>query len=287
MRSFGRLHAVGVEGTGSNGAGLSRHLRDHGVRVVEVNRPDPASAATRASPIRWTPTPPPTRCWPAAPAHCPRAWTRTACINELRSLLITAPARLREQLAGRSALALTGACARLRPGSDLADPLHGTKLAVRSLACRYRALTHEITDLDAHLQDLIAQARPDLLTIVGVGPETAAQLLITCDDNPDRLTSADAFATLCGAAPVPAPSGKTNRHRLSRGGDREANRALYLIVLSRMGLEPRAPRPTSPAAPPKARPRKESSAASSATPPVNSSKPSRPTRQPQARPATG
>lgn len=164
---------------------------------------------------------------------------RTACINELRSLLITAPARLREQLASRSAHALTGACTRLRPGSDLADPLHGTKLALRSLARRYQALTHEITDLDTHLKDLIAQARPDLLTIIGVGPETAAQLLITCGDNPDRLTSADAFATLCGAAPVPASSGKTNRHRLCRGGDRQANRALYLIVLSRMAWCPR------------------------------------------------
>ncbi|WP_417554086.1 transposase [Microbispora sp. NBC_01189] len=68
----------------------------------------------------------------------------------------------------------------------------------------------------------------------GVGPETAAQLLITCGDNPDRLTSSAAFAALCGVAPIPASSGKTTRHRLSRGGDRQANRALYLIVLARM-----------------------------------------------------
>ncbi|TDB85055.1 IS110 family transposase [Actinomadura sp. KC216] len=82
--------------------------------------------------------------------------------------------------------------------------------------------------------------RPDRLAdIIGVGPETAALLLITSGDNPDRLTSADAFATLCGDAPVPASSGKTNRHRLSRGGDRRVSRALYLIVLSRMAWCPR------------------------------------------------
>ncbi|TDD25587.1 IS110 family transposase [Actinomadura sp. KC06] len=258
MRSFGRLHAVGVEGTGSYGAGLSRHLRDHDVRVVEVNRPDrrqrrnagksdpldayAAADAVLAGRARALPKSMDGIIETIRAVHVARSGAikaRTACINELRSLLITAPARLREQLAGLSAHALTTACARLRPGADLADPLHGTKLALRGLARRYQALTHEITDLDTHLQELIAQTRPDLLTIIGVGPEIAAQLLITCGDNPDRLTSADAFATLCGAAPVPASSGKTNRHRLSRGGDRQANRALFLIVLSRMAWCPR------------------------------------------------
>jgi transposase len=95
-------------------------------------------------------------------------------------------------------------------------------------------MTAEIEDLDAHLKALIAQARLDLLAIHGVGSETAAQLLIPCGDNPDRLTTPAAFARLCGVAPIPAPSGKINRHRLSQGRERQANRALYLIVLAHM-----------------------------------------------------
>ncbi|MFB4284350.1 transposase [Nonomuraea sp. MTCD27] len=102
-----------------------------------------------------------------------------------------------------------------------------------------QALTSEIEDLDVHLKALVRQARPDLLGVHGVGPETAAQLLITCGDNPDRLTFPAAFAALCGAAPIPASSGKTVRYRLSRGGDRQVNRALYLIALARMVWCPR------------------------------------------------
>ncbi|MGP4105211.1 ISL3 family transposase, partial [Nonomuraea sp. KM90] len=164
---------------------------------------------------------------------------RTACVNELRSLLITAPAQLREQMTGLSAEMLATTCARLRPAADIADPLQGTKLSLRGLARRYQALTSEIEDLDVHLKALVRQARPDLLGVHGVGPETAAQLLITCGDNPDRLTSPATFAALCGAAPIPASSGKTVRYRLSRGGDRQANRALYLIALARMAWCPR------------------------------------------------
>jgi transposase len=103
----------------------------------------------------------------------------------------------------------------------------------------YQALDAEIIDLDRQLARLVKQARPDLLALKGVGTETAAQLLITCGDNPDRLTSQAAFASLCGVSPVPASSGKTQRHRLNRGGDRQANRALYLIALFRTVHDPR------------------------------------------------
>ncbi len=149
------------------------------------------------------------------------------------------PAALRERLDGLSRAQLTGACARLRPAGDTASPAIATAIALRSLARRHHALSEEIAALDASLGCLVRTASPGLRAIHGVGDETAAQLLITCGDNPDRLRSHAAFAALCGAAPVPASSGRTTRHRLSRGGDRQANRALYIITLSRMATCPR------------------------------------------------
>jgi transposase len=165
--------------------------------------------------------------------------SRTACMNELQALLITAPAELREELTGRKGAKLAEACARLRPLGDLADPAQGARYALRCLASRWHELTTEIDDLDAQLVVLVKQARPDLLEIKGVGAKTAAQLLSTCGDNPDRLHSEAAFASLCGVSPIPASSGKTKRHRLNRGGDRQANRALYVIALSRMSHDAR------------------------------------------------
>jgi Transposase and inactivated derivatives len=257
MGSFGRLHAVGVEGTGSYGAGLARHLHGEDMRVIEVNRPDRRQRRTKGKSD-------PLDAYAAADAvlsgrattvpkagdgivesiralHLVRTGAvkaRTACANELQALVVTAPAELREHLAGRKGAKLAEACAVLRPLDDLADPAQGTKAALRHLAARRHALTAEISDLDAQLAILVKQARPDLLEIRGVGVETAAQLLSTCGDNPDRLHSEAAFASLCGVSPVPASSGKTKRHRLNRGGDRQANRALYVIALSRMGTCP-------------------------------------------------
>jgi transposase len=135
----------------------------------------------------------------------------------------------------RSATSLAQACSQLQPLADLADPAGGVAAALRRLAARYHALTTEIADADTQLAVLVKQARPDLLAARGVGVETAAQLLSTCGDNPDRLHSEAAFASLCGVSPVLASSGKTKRHRLNRGGDRQTNRALYMIVITRMG----------------------------------------------------
>lgn len=258
MRMFGRLHAVGVEGTGSYGAGLARHLCGAGVRVIEVSRPDrrqrrakgksdpldayAAADAVLAGRASALPKGGNGAAESVRALHLVRAGAvkaRTAAINELKALLVTAPAGLREQLAGLSAAQLAGSCARLRPGTDAADPLTGTKLALRSLARRWQSLTAEIASLDAQLTSLITRLRPDLLAIRGVGTETAAQLLITCGDNPDRLRSEAAFAALCGVCPIPASSGKTRRHRLSRGGDRQANRALHFIALTRLASCPR------------------------------------------------
>lgn len=259
LRSWGRVHAVGVEGTGCYGAGLTRALHAAGVRVVEVNRPDrrqrrlvgksdpldafaaaDAVLAGRASaaPKLGTGIAEALRALHTTRAGAVKA--RTATINELRALLVTAPAAVRDQLRELSTGALIAACTRLRPAAELTDPGQATKHAVRSLARRYRALTEEITDLDAQLRPLVEHARPALLDRHGVGVETAAQLLITLGDNPDRLDSEAAFAALCGVAPIPASSGKTsNKHRLSRGGDRQANRALYIIALARLATCPR------------------------------------------------
>ncbi|MEO3857603.1 IS110 family transposase [Acrocarpospora sp. B8E8] len=166
---------------------------------------------------------------------------RTAAINELQSMLITAPVVLREDLAGLKGAKLADTCAALEVSgdlADLADPAHGVRAALVHLARRRRTLTTEIDTLDGQLQPILARVRPDLLAVRGVGVETAAQLLAVCGDNPDRLTSEAAFASLCGVSPVPASSGRTTRHRLGRGGDRQANRALYTITLVRMSHDP-------------------------------------------------
>ena len=126
-----------------------------------------------------------------------------------------------------------GVCAAFRPGL-LDDPAAATKLALRALARRWQALQAEIDDLDAHLAPLISAVAPQLLASPGVGVDTAGQLLVTAGDNPDRLGSEAAFARLCGAAPIPVSPGRTDRHRLHRGGDRLANNALWRIALVRM-----------------------------------------------------
>jgi transposase len=290
MRSFGRLHAVGVEGTGSYGAGLARYLLRERVQVVEVNHPDRRQRRTKGKSD-------PLDAYAAADAvlsgratvvpkagdgivesiralHLARTEAikaRTACSNEMKALIVTAPAELRERLPTRSALKLADACARLEPLADLADPTQGVKAALRAMARRYHALTAEIADSDTQLAVLVKQARPDLLAIQGVGIETAAQLLTTCGDNPDRLHSEAAFASLSGVSPVPASSGQTRRHRLNRGGDRQANQALYMIAITRMGHHADAA-PTYNIALPKASPKKRSFAASNATSPARSTR---------------
>jgi transposase len=249
--------AVGVEGSGSYGAALTRQLHAAGVRVVEVIRPDRAQR-------RRTGKSDPLDAYAAAEAvlagratatpklgtgvieairvlHTTRATAvkaRTMTINHLRALLVTAPAGLRDHLRSLTPTALITACAQLLPGPNLADPQHATQHALRSLAHRHQALTVEIIDLDRQLRTLITQARPALLDLHGVGVETAAQLLITMGDNPDRVHSEAAFAALCGVAPIPASSGRTDKQRLSRGGDRPANRALYMITCTRLASCP-------------------------------------------------
>ncbi len=256
--SHGDLNRVGVEGTGSYGAALTRYLAGQGVDVVEVDRPDrkdrrnrgksdplDAYSAARAV-LSGAATGEPKardgrvesiRALRVARAGAMKA--RTQAMNQLKSLLTTAPAELREQLRALAGTSLVRAAVRLRPGSDLDDPLQATKTALRRIARRHEHLSLEISEADDELRALTADAAPRLLELHGVGPEVAAQLLITAGDNPSRLRSESAFAHLCGVAPVPASSGRIHRHRLNRAGDRQANKALYTVVVVRLRWDER------------------------------------------------
>jgi len=254
LRSWGTVEVVGVEGTGAYGAGLAEHLRTAGVDLVEVDRPDrktrrstgksdpiDAEAAARAALGRVRTGVPKVRDGKVEALRNIRVARRSAvdqradCQRRIKTLIVTAPDHLRAQLRGLPKRELLNTCAALRPDTEqIADPTQATKVALRALARRHAALTQEINELDALIEPLVAALNPALLALNGVGPDTAGQLLVTAGENTDRLHSEAAFAMLCGAAPIPASSGKTHRHSLNRGGDRQANAALYRIVLCRL-----------------------------------------------------
>ena len=258
LSEFGRVTRVGVEGTGAYGAALARHLRQQGVPVVEVDRPDrkarrdkgksdplDAYAAARAALSGTASGTPKQRDGRVEAIRTLRVARRSAvkartqAMNQLKALLLTGPAGLREQLRQLSPTALINTCARLRPMADLADPEQAVKAALRRLARRHQHLSQEIRDADADLKVLVTAAGPRLLELQGVGIDVAGQLLSTAGDNPDRLHSEASFAQLSGVAPIPASSGRTRRHRLNRGGDRAANNALHTIALCRLRHDPR------------------------------------------------
>ena len=164
---------------------------------------------------------------------------KTQASNQLHALLSTAPDGLREGLLGLPTKHLAGKASRFRCGATPADPTAATRFAMRSVARRYRDLSEEIAEPDARIRLLVEEAAPELTALDGVGPDTAASLLVAAGDNPERLESEAAFAHLCGAAPVPASSGKTVRHRLNPSGNRDANRALHVVALNRLRRDPR------------------------------------------------
>jgi len=159
---------------------------------------------------------------------------RTQAANQLQGLRVTAPEELRHRLRGLSTRELVSVAARFRLAGGPSDVPAATKFALRSVARRYEALSVEIAELDAHLGRLVGQVAPELVALLGIGTDNAATLLIVAGDNPQRLESEASFANLCGVSPIEASSGKVVRHRLNRGGNREANRALYMICLARM-----------------------------------------------------
>ncbi|MCX4790306.1 transposase [Streptomyces sp. NBC_01221] len=164
---------------------------------------------------------------------------RAQAMNQIRGLLVSAPAMLREQVAGLQRAELIRTLSRLRPGDDLSCPPAATRAALRCPAHWHQAMDEEIAELDAELGPLVQQAAPALLELFGVGPETPGQLLASAGENPERMRSEAAFAHLAGVAPIAASSGRTHRHRLNRSGDRAANNALHTIVLTRMRFDER------------------------------------------------
>ena len=254
--SFGPVAQVGVEGTGTCGAGLARFVRAYGLQVVEVARPDrsmrrqqgksdpiDAQAAARATLAGVATVTPKTREGQVEMIRVLRVArrgamkARVAAAEQLYGVVCSAPEELRQPLLGLKTKALVGVCAALRPGS-LTSTTAATKTTLRTLARRWQQLQAELDQLDLQVQELVTSAAPALLALPGVGVETAGQLLVTAGDNPQRLRSEAAFAHLCGTAPIPASSGRTDRHRLNRGGGRRANNALWRIALVRMRCHP-------------------------------------------------
>jgi transposase len=254
---FGTPRRAGVECTGSYGAALSRYLLAAGLEVVEVNQSDKAShrrrgktdaidaeAAARAvlsgrataraktsnGPVEMI------RMFKLARASAIKS--RTQAINQLKAVLVCADPTLRDSLAGLSNPKLIRRCAALSTDAP-SDIATAAVYTLQLLACRILELTDQINDLKLRITETLTAHAPELLDRNGVGPDTAAALLIAAGDNPERLHSEASFAALCGVSPIEASSGKTQRHRLNRGGDRQANSALHTIVVSRLRWDPR------------------------------------------------
>jgi transposase len=252
-RSLGQLIRVGIEGPGHFGAGLARHLRAEGITVSEVSRPsrqhrarygksDDADAAGAAAAVLAGEAlgEPKTADGAAEMARVLRV-ARTSVVRArakayvaLQSLLVTAPAALREQLAGLYKDRLLQACLQLPEPEIPVTPIDAIIMAIRSLAARCRQLDAEAARLEHHIDTITATTAPRLRPLYGVGPDTAATLLAAIGDNTERIGNEAAFAKLCGVCPLDASSGKTIRHRLNRGGNRDANRALHVIVVVRL-----------------------------------------------------
>jgi transposase len=254
--SFGDVALVGVEGTGSYGAGLARHLQGAGIKVVEVDRPNrqrrrragksdthDAVSAARAAFAGDAIGAPKTRDGNVEAirvlrlARSSAKRDRTRALNQMRSLITTAPDELRSQLRGLTIVKLLRVTAGFRP-ADRTDVTSANRLALKTLARRIRELDDEIGMLDDRLARLVAETAPDMLERVGVGTDTAGALLVAAGENADRIRNERSFARLCGAAPLDASSGKQQRHRLSRSGDRQANSALWRIVITRLSYDP-------------------------------------------------
>jgi transposase len=257
MRRHGQLARVGVEGTGSYGAGLARYLAAQDVPVLEVMRPDrqrrrrrgksdavdavPAAVAALNGEDCGTPksgdgAAESIRALRVARSGAMKA--RTQAGNQLRDLVTTAPEPLRAQLAPLSTPRRVRTAAAFTCG-DAADPAEGAKAAMASIARRWLDLDAEISQLEATLAELVTRAAsPEYLALAGVGHLSAAALIAAAGDNPGRIRTEAAFAALCGVSPVDCSSGKQERHRLNRGGDRQANSALWWIAVTRLRCDP-------------------------------------------------
>lgn len=253
LTKHGTVAKIGVEGTGSYGLGLQRVLVEAGHTVVEVNRPNrqmrrargksdtvDAQAAARAALSGQATAIPKSHDGIVESIRVIRIAAKTTRAQmskieaQVRHLMVTAPEPLRTDLQGRSERKRVIRAAGYRIGKDITDVTTATKIALRTLARQWQVLDTDHKSLRKHLTMLTEQANPNLLGLPGVGPDTAAALLVAAGDNPERLHTSTAFAALCGVNPIEASSGKTQGRRLNRGGNRTANSALYRIVIVRM-----------------------------------------------------
>jgi transposase len=256
LTAHGEVVMIGIEGTSSYGIGITRHALGAGLEVREVIRPersvrrrrgksDPIDAYQAAHAVLSGRAATPAKSADIEPlralhnARRSAVKARRATQVQIRQQLIVAPDTVREKYRDLSIVRLIKALAGARPAAHPDPHDRGVLVALKTLAKRHQFLTIQINELERDLIDLINQMAPHLLQVRGVGVATGAQLLITSGSNPERLRTEASFAALCGTAPVPASSGKTTRHRLSKGGDRHANNALHTIALVRLSCEPR------------------------------------------------
>lgn len=256
LRHQGPLGRVGVEGCGSYGAGLARLLRTEGIEVIEICRPNrqvrrrrgksdliDAEAAARAVLAERDGVTPKSGDGPVEAMRALRVARSSAvkardqATNQLHALIVTAPQAMRDHFKEPRIDKLVGQLLEAEAG-EISDQL-GYEAAVLSLARRWQALNAEAADLADQLKAIVTDTAPKgLLELQGVGPEVAAALMIAAGDNPQRLRSEASFAALCGVSPLDCSSGKHDRHRLNRGGNRDANMALWRIVMVRLRWDP-------------------------------------------------
>ena len=259
MRAFGSLQRVGIEATGTYGAGLLRYMQKAGIEVLEVTTPDKhdrrkrgknddldaQNAAHAAFAGKRTVTPK-SRNGMIESLRVLKACRKTAvaarrvALQMIQNTIVCAPDELRELLRKMTRMQLIRTLAAWRPElTDYRNVTSAYRITLKSLGRRYLELHDEIADLDIMIVAIVDELAPNLVARNSIGHESAAQLLLTAGDNVQRLRSEASFAALCGVSPVPASSGKTTRHRLSRGGDRAANSALHIIAIGRLRTDPR------------------------------------------------
>jgi transposase len=251
--SGGRVWAI--EGTGSYGAGLARYLASRGETVLETSRVPQTERRLRGKDDALDAVRTARAALASETVARPRSGerrealrlllvarrsavdVRREALGQLRGVIVTAPDGLREQLRTLPVGKLLDRCSRLRRSSAMSSDEVATRLVLRSLARRIQTATVEAAELERELLGHVRALEPRLLDEPGVGPIVAAQLLVAWSHR-GRLRSEACVARLAGVAPVPASSGKTTRHRLSRGGDRQLNRALHTVVLHRRQHDP-------------------------------------------------
>ncbi len=257
LRAFGPVDRVGVEGTGSYGSGLAAYLRGEGVRLIEVNRPnrqarrrhgksdaadaEAAARATLSGDAAGTPKSQDGKVEAIRILRLERRsaiHARTQAANQLHAVVSTAPEAVRADYRGLALAPLIERAAKLRKSTPV-DATSATERVLRGLARRWKQLDDEVDILDKQLAELVKNRAPALLELRGVGVDVAGALLVAAGDNPERLDQEASFAALCGVSPLDASSGRQQRHRLNRGGNRDANRALWVVALVRMRCDPR------------------------------------------------